>query len=108
MAHLSKDSQLCHLLSQPEIDVFKSIAATWHKKDLAEVTDTDRNAAKQICYGMLYGIGVKGFTETQFSSHGQKAKIIFIFSIKRATLCFRRRGLSFLIVIQICLSRHEG
>lgn len=60
MAHLSEDSQLCQLLSQNDQDVFKSIAATWKKKEINEVTDGERNEAKQICYGMLYGIGVKG------------------------------------------------
>ena len=60
MAHLSDDQQLCKLLSRNDRDVFKSIAATWKRKDVTDVTEKERNEAKQICYGMLYGIGVKG------------------------------------------------
>lgn len=80
MAHLSEDSQLCHLLSQPEVDVFKSIAATWKKKEICNVSDADRNAAKQICYGMLYGIGVKGLwiLTQDFSSHFWRKSFHFL------------------------------
>ncbi len=60
MAHMSGDRQLCHLLSRNDRDVFKSIAATWKRKLIDDVTEKERNEAKQICYGMLYGIGVKG------------------------------------------------
>ena len=60
MAHLSDDQQLCQLLRRSDRDVFKNIAATWKRKDVDSVTDGERNEAKQICYGMLYGIGVKG------------------------------------------------
>ena len=62
MAHMSEDRQLCHLLSRSDCDVFKSIAATWKRKHIDDVTEKERNEAKQICYGMLYGIGVKGIS----------------------------------------------
>ena len=40
------------------------MAAKWKKKNLSEVTDTDRQQVKQICYGILYGIGNKALSET--------------------------------------------
>ena len=39
------------------------MAAKWKKKNLSEVTDTDRQQVKQICYGILYGLGVKALSE---------------------------------------------
>ena len=45
-------------------DVFRAMAAKWKKKNLSEVTDTDRQQVKQICYGILYGIGNKALSET--------------------------------------------
>jgi|LakMenEpi03Aug12_release.lakeMendotaPanAssembly.Ray.scaffolds.fasta_scaffold4243105_1 DNA polymerase theta len=72
MAHMSEDRQLCQLLSRNDRDVFKSIAATWKRKHIDDVTEKERNEAKQICYGMLYGIGVKG-------------KIMALYETKRTT-----------------------
>ncbi|XP_041066560.1 DNA polymerase theta [Carcharodon carcharias] len=58
LAHLSKDRSLIQVLNSGE-DVFKSIAAEWKMVDPASVTDRLRQQAKQICYGIIYGIGAK-------------------------------------------------
>ncbi|XP_038657843.1 DNA polymerase theta isoform X3 [Scyliorhinus canicula] len=62
LAHLSKDRSLIHVLNSGE-DVFKSIAAEWKMVESASVTDKLRQQAKQICYGIIYGIGAKSLGE---------------------------------------------
>ncbi|XP_067849109.1 DNA polymerase theta [Heptranchias perlo] len=62
LAHLSKDRSLIQVLNSGE-DVFKSIAAEWKMVELASVSDRLRQQAKQICYGIIYGIGAKSLGE---------------------------------------------
>ena len=63
LAHLSEDIGLCTILSQPDGDVFRAIVSIWKKKSQQEVTDDERQQAKQICYGIVYGIGCKSLAE---------------------------------------------
>ena len=63
LAHLSEDIGLCSILSQPDGDVFRAIVSIWKKKSQQEVTDDERQQAKQICYGIVYGIGCKSLAE---------------------------------------------
>lgn len=58
LAHLSEDESLIRIFNQVR-DVFISIAAKWNKIMETEVTDKMRNNAKQICYGIIYGMGIK-------------------------------------------------
>lgn len=58
LAHLSKDSSLISIFSETK-DVFTSIAAKWNKVAEADVTEKMRNDTKQICYGIIYGMGIK-------------------------------------------------
>lgn len=44
-------------------DVFKMIAATWQNINETEVTNQQRNNSKQICYGIIYGMGAKSLAE---------------------------------------------
>ncbi|XP_063289565.1 DNA polymerase theta [Pelobates fuscus] len=62
LAHLSRDRRLTHVLNSGE-DVFKSIAAEWKMIDPEAVTDKVRQQAKQICYGIVYGMGSKSLGE---------------------------------------------
>lgn len=57
LAHLSQDPGLISIFSGMN-DVFKSIAAKWNQVDEANVTDKMRNNTKQICYGIIYGMGI--------------------------------------------------
>ena len=59
LAHLSEDAGLCSILGKSCGDVFRTIASSWKKKAAADVTDEERQHAKQICYGIVYGMGVK-------------------------------------------------
>ncbi|MCI4386592.1 hypothetical protein PGIGA_G00064270 [Pangasianodon gigas] len=62
LAHLSRDRRLLQVLNSGE-DVFKSIAAEWKMVDPESVDDCLRQQAKQICYGIIYGMGAKSLGE---------------------------------------------
>jgi len=56
MAHLSGDKALIQALSS-DGDVFRSLSANIHGCEPHDVTTEQRSAAKQIVYGILYGMG---------------------------------------------------
>nr|XP_033798472.1 DNA polymerase theta isoform X2 [Geotrypetes seraphini] len=62
LAHLSQDRRLIQVLNSGT-DVFKSIAAEWKMIELEAVGDEIRQQAKQICYGIIYGMGAKSLGE---------------------------------------------
>ncbi|XP_066501215.1 DNA polymerase theta isoform X2 [Hoplias malabaricus] len=62
LAHLSRDKRLLQVLNCGE-DVFRSIAAEWKMVDPTSVDDCTRQQAKQICYGIIYGMGAKSLGE---------------------------------------------
>ncbi|XP_077623707.1 DNA polymerase theta [Crocuta crocuta] len=62
LAHLSHDRRLIQVLNTGA-DVFRSIAAEWKMIEPASVGDELRQQAKQICYGIIYGIGAKSLGE---------------------------------------------
>ncbi|CAI5797066.1 DNA polymerase theta [Podarcis lilfordi] len=62
LAHLCSDRRLLQVLNEGS-DVFKSIAAEWKMIDSEAVGDDLRQQAKQICYGIIYGIGAKSLGE---------------------------------------------
>ncbi|XP_063150682.1 DNA polymerase theta [Candoia aspera] len=62
LAHFCSDDRLLRAFSD-NADVFRSIAAEWKKVDPEEVGNDLRQQAKQICYGIIYGIGAKSLGE---------------------------------------------
>lgn len=62
LSHFSQDPLLCSVMRTRE-DVFKSIAAKWNNISERQVTDVQRQHAKQICYGIIYGMGAKTLSE---------------------------------------------
>ncbi|KAI5134986.1 Dna polymerase Theta [Manis pentadactyla] len=62
LAHLSQDNRLIQVLNTGA-DVFKSIAAEWKMVGPESVGDDLRQQAKQICYGIIYGMGAKSLGE---------------------------------------------
>ncbi|XP_055889745.1 DNA polymerase theta-like [Biomphalaria glabrata] len=58
-AHLCADPKLSSVLNTTGVDVFNMIAAEMKSVDVDHVTTEFRQQAKQVCYGMLYGIGAK-------------------------------------------------
>jgi len=63
IAHLSKDLNLRAQLNSGG-DVFKGIASGWKGCSVEQVTPEQRQQAKQICYGILYGMGEKALAAT--------------------------------------------
>ncbi|XP_032977365.1 DNA polymerase theta [Rhinolophus ferrumequinum] len=62
LAHLSHDHRLIQVLNTGA-DVFRSIAAEWKMIEPESVGDNLRQQAKQICYGIIYGMGAKSLGE---------------------------------------------
>uniref|UniRef100_A0A3Q2Z9D7 DNA polymerase theta n=1 Tax=Kryptolebias marmoratus TaxID=37003 RepID=A0A3Q2Z9D7_KRYMA len=62
LAHLSKDQRLLQVLNGGA-DVFRCIAAEWKSVEPESVQDGLRQQAKQICYGIIYGMGAKSLGE---------------------------------------------
>ncbi|XP_059056715.1 DNA polymerase theta-like [Achroia grisella] len=56
LTHYSGDPVLMNIMNS-DVDVFKSIAASWSNLPEKEVDDDLRQKAKQLCYGILYGMG---------------------------------------------------
>ncbi|XP_027749930.1 DNA polymerase theta isoform X1 [Empidonax traillii] len=79
LAHLSCDCRLIQALNSGT-DVFKSIAAEWKMIDPEAVGDRTRQQAKQICYGIIYGIGAKSLGEQMGIDENEAA--IYIESFK--------------------------
>ncbi|XP_076224101.1 DNA polymerase theta isoform X2 [Nomia melanderi] len=63
LAHFSKDVTLCDIIKKPG-DIFRNIAATWNHVSEDQVDDKMRQHTKQLCYGMIYGMGVKTLAES--------------------------------------------
>ncbi|XP_059133121.1 DNA polymerase theta [Peromyscus eremicus] len=62
LAHLSRDCRLIQVLNTGA-DVFRSIAAEWKMIEPDSVGEELRQQAKQICYGIIYGMGAKSLGE---------------------------------------------
>uniref|UniRef100_A0A8C3Y098 DNA polymerase theta n=4 Tax=Catharus ustulatus TaxID=91951 RepID=A0A8C3Y098_CATUS len=75
LAHLSCDCRLIQALNGGT-DVFKSIAADWKMIDPKAVGDRTRQQAKQICYGIIYGIGAKSLGEQMGIDENEAANYI--------------------------------
>ena len=62
LAHVSGDKKLKRFLNS-DGDVFKMIAGEWLGLSADEVSEKQRQETKQVCYGMVYGIGAKALGE---------------------------------------------
>ena len=62
LAQMSGDEKLMQFLNS-DGDVFKKIAAEWLELPASGVSEEQRQEAKQVCYGMIYGIGPKALGE---------------------------------------------
>lgn len=63
LAHFSEDRSLLKILKSNH-DVFQAIAAKWNNISESKVTDELRNDTKQMCYGIIYGMGVRSLAAT--------------------------------------------
>ncbi|CAH0605555.1 unnamed protein product [Chrysodeixis includens] len=62
LTHFSQDRVLMDIMNS-DMDVFKSIAATWSDVPEEEVDDDLRQKAKQLCYAIIYGMGTKTLSQ---------------------------------------------
>ncbi|CAG4991657.1 unnamed protein product [Parnassius apollo] len=62
LTHYSCDPVLTKIMKS-NVDVFKAIAASWSCVPEEEVDDDLRLKAKQLCYGILYGMGNKTLSQ---------------------------------------------
>lgn len=63
LAHLSEDETLIEIFNDSRYDIFTSIAAKWNRLPARQITESQRNDAKQICYGIIYGMGIKSLAQ---------------------------------------------
>ncbi|KAJ6216152.1 hypothetical protein RDWZM_007309 [Blomia tropicalis] len=63
LAHFTSDPTLMETLNDTKNDVFKSIASKWKGIPIDQVDYEQRQAAKQICYGIIYGMGNRTLAE---------------------------------------------
>ncbi|XP_070840346.1 DNA polymerase theta [Chaetodon trifascialis] len=81
LAHLSKDQRLLQVLNGGA-DVFRCIAAEWKSVDPESVNDSLRQQAKQICYGIIYGMGAKSLGEQMGVEENDAASYIESFKAR--------------------------
>nr|XP_036224574.1 DNA polymerase theta isoform X3 [Bactrocera oleae] len=62
LAHLSQDAALLKVMNT-ERDIFSAIAARWHKLAENAVSTELRDGTKQICYGIVYGMGMRSLAD---------------------------------------------
>ncbi|KAG8177561.1 hypothetical protein JTE90_026190 [Oedothorax gibbosus] len=62
LAHLSNEKKLLASLNSDE-DVFKNIAAKWKNIPITAVSGEQRQQAKKICYGMIYGMSANSLAQ---------------------------------------------
>lgn len=75
LAHLSKDKALINIMKDQKEDIFIKIASGFYKKLVSDVTDIERNNAKQICYGIIYGMGIKTLSN-KLNTNEDEAKLL--------------------------------
>uniref|UniRef100_A0A6P4FCY1 DNA polymerase theta n=1 Tax=Drosophila rhopaloa TaxID=1041015 RepID=A0A6P4FCY1_DRORH len=74
LAHLSQDKALLEVMNSPQ-DLFTAIAAHWNRINQSEVSEHVRNGTKQICYGIVYGMGIRSLAES-LKCNEQEAKMV--------------------------------
>ncbi|KAL1522953.1 hypothetical protein AB1Y20_017917 [Prymnesium parvum] len=58
MAAFSRDPKCLQALHAGG-DLFKEMCCRWHGKPIDQVSAEERNQAKQLCYGLCYGLGIE-------------------------------------------------
>lgn len=79
LAHLSQDPYLLEALRSGG-DLFKSVAAFWNKITVNEVTYQQRQQAKGVCYGIIYGMGASSLASNLDVSVEEAGKFIESFN----------------------------
>ena len=85
LAHMSKDAKLCQFLNG-DGDAFRMIASEWLSIDPSNVSEQQRQQTKQLCYGMVYGIGVKALAQQLNITEDEAAHFMESFKSKYPTM----------------------
>jgi DNA polymerase I len=75
VAHVSGDKKMIELFQKGE-DIHKATAAEINKVTLSQVTQTMRRRAKELNFGVIYGMSVFGFSERTGVSREEARKFI--------------------------------
>lgn len=87
MAHLSSDGALLERLSNVDSDFFAELALEW---------GFSRDCVKQLCYALIYGMGVKSLADTTKLQIDEAQRLIdSFFSSFPSTNFYKNRPFSF-------------
>lgn len=75
LTHRCKDPGLTKIMKVESEDIFKKMAAKWNKIEETEVTSIQRNQTKQLCYGIIYGMGKKALADSMKVDEETSSKI---------------------------------
>eukprot|EP00761_Pharyngomonas_kirbyi_P007509 gb/GECH01007519.1/.p1 GENE.gb/GECH01007519.1/~~gb/GECH01007519.1/.p1 ORF type:complete len:1125 (+),score=246.86 gb/GECH01007519.1/:1-3375(+) len=59
MAHFSQDPILQRIFAQNSGDIFKQVASKLIEKPEEQISRDEREKAKRVCYGIIYGMGAR-------------------------------------------------
>ena len=85
LAHMSKDAKLCQFLNG-DGDAFQMIAGEWLNVDPSNVSEQQRQQTKQLCYGIVYGIGVKALAQQLNVTEDEATQFMESFKSKYPTM----------------------
>ena len=85
LAHISGDVKLKRFLNS-DGDVFKMISGEWLGLSANDVSERQRQETKQVCYGMVYGIGAKALGEQLGIGEEDAAQFMETFKSKYPTM----------------------
>ncbi len=85
LAHMSGDAKLKRFLNGKG-DIFKMIAGEWLGVSASNITSKQRQDAKQVCYGMVYGIGSKALGEQLGITDNEASQFMETFKSKYPTM----------------------
>ena len=75
MAHLSGDANMIESFNEG-LDIHAATAAKIYKKDVSEVTKTERSKSKTANFGIIYGISVFGLAERMMVPRTEAKELI--------------------------------
>ncbi|XP_054286731.1 DNA polymerase theta-like [Macrosteles quadrilineatus] len=75
LAHFSQDSALLEAFNKTG-DVFTAIAAEWNNLPEEQVGAELRHRTKQLCYGMIYGMGMTTLAEEMGVEEGKAEEMV--------------------------------
>ena len=75
MAHLSGDANMIESFNEG-LDIHAATAAKIYKKDVSEVTKTERSKSKTANFGIIYGISVFGLAERMMVPRAEAKELI--------------------------------